>query len=133
MSKISSLLILYMLQDIFLIYLPTYINYISLLYLRILEHSLTRDITTQLHFRRGEIERKEGNQWSTSSKVRSARGTWAIIATASGLAKEAEDTSIEGSHGTCSNGRCGKNKYSNGDPSTESRVFLKELICYGCG
>jgi len=52
---------------------------------------------------------------------------------ASGLAEKAGDTSIEDSHRICSNGRCGKNKCGNGDPSTEGRVSLKELIHYGCG
>ena len=38
------------LQDVSLIHLPTHINCIPLLYLRILEHSLTRALTTQLLF-----------------------------------------------------------------------------------
>jgi len=50
-----------------------------------------------------------------------------------GLAKKTGDILTMGSHGTCSNGRCGKNKCSYGDPSTEDRVFLKEPICYGYG
>jgi len=51
MPKISLLLLMpYMLQDVSLIHLPTYINCIPLLYLRILEYSLTRALTTQLLF-----------------------------------------------------------------------------------
>jgi len=37
-----------------------------------------------------------------------------------------------GSNRTCSDGRCGKNKHSYDNPSTEDRVSSKELICYGC-
>jgi len=50
-----------------------------------------------------------------------------------GLAKEVGDASTAGSYGTCSDERCGKNKCSYGDSSTEDRVFSKEPICYGCG
>jgi len=78
-------------------------------------------------------KREEGDQWGTGSKVKSAGGTWAVIATTSGLAKEVGDASIVGSYGTSSNGRCRENKYGDGDPSTESRVSSKEPICYGCG
>ena len=78
-------------------------------------------------------ERKEGDQWSTSSKVKSARGTWAIIAIASGLAKEVENASIADYHRTCSDRRCGKNKSSDGDPSTKGRVSSKKPIHHGCG
>jgi len=49
------------------------------------------------------------------------------------LAKEAEDISTAGSHRTCSNGRCRKDKYSYSNPSTEDRVSSKEPIHYGCG
>jgi len=52
---------------------------------------------------------------------------------ASSLAKEAEDASTAGSNRVCSNGRCGKDKHSYGDPLTEDRVSSKEPICYGCG
>jgi len=78
-------------------------------------------------------ERKERDQWGTSSKVKSARGTWAIIATATGLAKEAGDASTAGSHRTCSNGRSRKDKCGNGEILTaRGRVSSKELICHGC-
>jgi len=76
-------------------------------------------------------ERKEGDKWGTGSKVKSVRGTWAIIATASGLAKEAENTSIAGSYRTGSDGRCRKSKYGDGNPSTEGRVSSKKPICHG--
>jgi len=49
------------------------------------------------------------------------------------LAKEARDTSAMGSSRTCSDRRSEKNKYSNGEPSTEGRVSSKEPICHGCG
>jgi len=49
------------------------------------------------------------------------------------LAKEAGDTSTAGSNRACSDGRCGKDKHSYGDPSTQNRVSLKEPIYYGCG
>jgi len=49
---------------------------------------------------------------------------------ASGLAKEAGDTSTVGSHGTCSDRRYGKNKHSYGDLSTEDRVSSKEPILW---
>jgi len=52
---------------------------------------------------------------------------------ASGLAKEAGDTSTAGSHRTCSDGRSREDKCGDGNPSTEGRVSLKEPICYGCG
>ena len=80
-----------------------------------------------------ETKRKKGDQWGTSSKIKQSRGTWASIAIASGLAKEAGVASTVGSHGICSDGRSRKNKCSHDDPSTENRVFSKELICYGCG
>jgi len=51
---------------------------------------------------------------------------------ASGLAKEAGDALTAGSHRTCSDGRSREDKYSDGNPSTEGRVFSKEPICYGC-
>jgi len=70
----------------------------------------------------------------TSSKVKSVRGTWAIIATASGLAKKAEVVSTAGSNRTCSNGRSGKDKCGDGEtPTARCRVSSKEPICYGCG
>jgi len=52
---------------------------------------------------------------------------------ASSLAKEAGDTSAAGSHGAYSNRENGENKHSNGKPSTENRVFLKEPIHHRCG
>ena len=79
-------------------------------------------------------ERKEGDKWGTSSKVKSARGTWTIIATASGMAKEAGDASTVDSYRTCSDGRSREDECSNGKtPTARGRVFLKELIRYGCG
>jgi len=79
-------------------------------------------------------ERKEGDKWGTGSKVKSARGTWAIIAMASSLAKEVGDTSTVGSYRTCSNGRSRKDKCSNGKtPTARGRVSSKKLIHYGCG
>jgi len=84
--------------------------------------------------KRREAERKEGDQWGTSSKVKLARDTRTIIAMASSLAKKAGDASIVGSHRTCSNGRCGKGKCDNGEtPIARGRVSSKEPICYGCG
>jgi len=78
-------------------------------------------------------ERKEGDKWGTGSKVKSARGTWAIIAMASGLAKEAEDTSTAGSYRTCSNGRSREDKCGNGEtPTARGRVSSKAPICYEC-
>jgi len=61
------------------------------------------------------------------------RDIWAIIAMASGLAKEARVALTAGSNRVCSNERSGKDKYSYGDPSTEDRISSKEPICYGCG
>jgi len=78
-------------------------------------------------------KRKEGDQWGISSKVKSARGTWVIIATASGLAKEAGVASTAGSDRTCSNERSREDKCSNSNPSTEGRVSSKEPIYYKCG
>jgi len=51
----------------------------------------------------------------------------------SSLVKEARDTSTVGPYRACSNERSEKNKYSDGEPSTESRVSSKEPICYGYG
>jgi len=60
------------------------------------------------------------------------RDTRENIVTASSLAKETGDASIVGSHRTCSNGRCGENKCSNGKtPTVRGRVSSKEPICYG--
>ena len=60
------------------------------------------------------------------------RDTRANIAIASSLAKEAGDTSTVGSHKACPNRRSGKDKYDNGEPSTEGRVSSKKPIHYGC-
>jgi len=49
------------------------------------------------------------------------------------LAKEAEVASTAGFYRTSSDGRCGKNKCSDGDPSIEGRVSSKEPIHHGCG
>ena len=79
-------------------------------------------------------ERKKGDKWGTSSKVKSARGTWAIIAMASSLAKEAGDASTVGSYRTCSDGRSKEDKCSNGEtPTARDRVSSKKPIHYGCG
>jgi len=52
---------------------------------------------------------------------------------ASGLAKEAGDTSTVGPHRICSDRRYREDKCSYGNPSTENRVSSKEPIHYGCG
>jgi len=53
---------------------------------------------------------------------------------ASSLTKKAGVASTVGFNRTCSNGRCGENKYSNGEtPTVRGRVSSKEPICYGCG
>ena len=52
---------------------------------------------------------------------------------ASGLTKEAGDTSVVGSNRIYSDGRCRKDKCSYGDSLIEDRVSLKKPIHYGCG
>ena len=52
---------------------------------------------------------------------------------ASDLAKEAGIASTVGNNRACPDGRSGEDKYGNGNPSTEGRVFSKEPICYECG
>ena len=83
--------------------------------------------------RRREIKKEEGEQWGTNPKVEQPKGTYTSTVIASSLAKKVENASTAGSNRTCSNGRSREDKHSDGKPSTEGRIFLKEPICYECG
>ena len=82
--------------------------------------------------RRREIKKEEGEQWDTNPKIEQPRGTHTSTVMASSLAKEVGNASTTGSNRTCSNGRSREDKHSDGKPSIEGRIFLKEPICHEC-
>jgi len=72
-------------------------------------------------------------QQSSSSKAKPARGTTAINAIVSGLAKEIRSSSTVDTNRVCSNRGSRKNKCSNGTPESVGKVCTMQPICYGSG